>query len=631
MLQTIRDKITGWIAGLFLGAIAIVFVFWGIDFQSTAATFAAKVDGERIPVETVREAWQRRQSQLQQMLRGELPPEMARAQQQAILDQYIQQALLTQRADELGYKVSDEALARRVMEIPEFQVDGKFSTDRYNGLLRQNGLTEARFESQLHGELLLEQLQKGVVDSAFTVPYELERRYALEKQQRELDYVLIAANDFLPSVTVTDEQIQKYYEQNSNDFLLPETVDLQYLELTRAQAESKVDVSEQALKDYYEQVKERFESPERRKGRHILITATDGLDDAAAQKKAQELTDKAKSGADFAQLAKENSKDPGSAQQGGDLGWAQKGMFVGPFEDALFSMQPGEIRGPVKTQFGYHVLKLENVEAGHQQSFEEARAEVEAEYRKDRAQTGFYDESQKMADAAFAALTELDSVAKSMNLPLHEIKGFTREGGGELGADPGVIDAAFSEDVLERRQNSPLVAVGEDKAVVLRVTGHKAAEPRPLAEVRGEIESRLRSQAAREAAAAKGADALARLQKGEAWDSLSALGLKPVGKRFVTRDDSIAPPAVLRSAFQASKSQISDAKPYVSGVTTDDGNYAVLAVTQIRSGEADKEPEQERAIRRRQAEMRAGNEELIAYVEEAQRNADIVRNDKVFE
>ncbi|WP_116812534.1 SurA N-terminal domain-containing protein [Steroidobacter cummioxidans] len=631
MLQTIRDKITGWVAGLFLGAIGIVFVFWGIDFQSTAASFAAKVDGERIPAETVRQAWQRRQSQLQQMLRGELPPEMARAQQQAILDQYIQQALLTQRANDLGYKVSDEALARRVMEIPEFQVDGKFSADRYNGLLRQNGLTEARFESQLQGDLLLEQLQKGLVDSAFAVPYELERRYALEKQQRELDYVLIAANDFLPSVTVTDEQIQKYYEQNGSDFLLPETVDLQYIELTRAQAESKVDVSEQALKDYYETVKERFEAPERRKGRHILITATDGLDDAAAQKKAQELTDKAKSGGDFAQLAKQNSKDPGSAQQGGDLGWAQKGMFVGPFEDALFSMQPGEIRGPVKTQFGYHVLKLENVEAGHQQSFAEARAEVEAEYRKDRAQTGFYDESQKMADAAFAALTELDTVAKSMNLPLHEIKGFTREGGGEFGADKSVIDAAFSEDVLDRRQNSPLVAVGEDKAVVLRAIGYKAAEPRPLADVRGEIESRLRSQAAREAAAAKGADALARLQKGETWDSLGALGLKPVGKRFVTRDDSIAPPAVLRSAFQASKSAISETAPYVSGVTTDDGNYAVLAVTQTRSGETDKEPEQERAIRRRQAEMRAGNEELTAYVEEAQRNADIVRNDKVFE
>lgn len=631
MLQTIRDKTAGWIAGLFLGAIAIVFVFWGIDFQSTSAAFAAKVDGERIPVETVREAWQRRQSQLQQMLRNELPPDMAKAQQDMILDQYIQQTLLTQRATDLGYSVSDAALARRVMEVPDFQVDGKFSKDRYNGILRQNGLTEARFEAQLQGDLLLEQLQRGVVDSAFAVPYELERRQALEKQQREVDYVLIAANGFLPTITVTDEQIQKYYEQNSKEFLTTETVDLQYIELTREQAESKVDVTDQALKEYFEQLKERFTSPEQRKGRHILITATDGLDDAAAQKKAQELTDQAKGGADFAALAKDNSKDPGSAVQGGDLGWAQKGMSVGPFEDALFSMQTGEIRGPVKTQFGYHVLKLEEIQAGHQKTFDEARAEVEAEFRKDRAQTGFYDESQKMFDAAFAALTELDSVAKSLNLQVKEVKGFTREGGGEFGPEQSVIEAAFSEDVLERRQNSPLVAVGEDRAVVLRVAAHKPAEPRPLAEVRGQIESRLRSQAAREAAVAKGADAVARLQKGETWESLSASGLAPVGKRFVTREDAIAPPAVLRSAFQASKGEISEAKPYVAGVTTDDGNYAVLAVTQIRSGEGDQEPEQERTARRRQAEMRVGNEELIGYVEEAKRNADIVRNDKVFE
>jgi peptidyl-prolyl cis-trans isomerase D len=630
MLQTIRDKITGWVAGIFLGAIAVVFVFWGIDFNSGASNYAAKVDGESIPIETLRQAWQQRQSQLQQMLRNELPPEMAKSQQQALLDQYIQQTLLTQRANEFGYRVSDAALAKRVMEIPQFQVDGKFSVDRYNGLLRSNGMTEARFEADLQTELLLEQLQNAVVDSAFALPVELERRYALEKQQREIDYALLAANDFLPAAAVTDEQVQKYYEQNGAEFLLPETVDLQYVELTRAQAEAGVTVTEQGLKDYYEEVKDRFETAERRQGRHILIT-TEGMDDAAAQKKAQELADQAKAGGDFAQLAKDNSKDPGSAQQGGDLGWAERGMFVGPFEDALFGMKVGEIRGPVKTQFGYHVLKLENIEAGRKQSFEEARAEIEAEYRKDRAQTSFYDASQKLADGAFAALTELESIAKTMNLPVRSIKGFSREGGGELGQDPNVIEAAFSEDVLERRQNSPLVAVGDDKALVLRVVAHKPAEPRPLAEVRSEIESRLRSQAAREAAAAKGAEAVARLQKGESWEALSASGLKPVGKRFVTRDDSIAPQAVVRSAFAASKAQISEAKPYVAGVTTDDGNYAVVAVTGIRSGDAAVEPEAERAARRRQTERRLGTEELTAYVAEAQRNADIVRNDKVFE
>jgi peptidyl-prolyl cis-trans isomerase D len=173
--------------------------------------------------------------------------------------------------------------------------------------------------------------------------------------------------------------------------------------------------------------------------------------------------------------------------------------------------------------------------------------------------------------------------------------------------------------------------VGEDKAVVLRVAAHKPAAPRPLAEVRGQIESRLRSQAAREAAAAKGAEAVARLQKGETWDAIAASGLKPVGKRFVTRDDSIAPRAVLNAAFSASKSQITEAKPFVQGVTTDDGNYAVLAVTQVRSGDPTGEQEAQRTARKTQAERRLGNEELTAYVEEAERRADIVRNEKVFE
>jgi len=631
MLQTIRDKITGWVAGVIIAIIAIVFVFWGIDFQSTAVTYAAKVDGERIPAEVVRRAWQQRQSELQQILRNELPPELARSQQSALLDQFIRRTLLTQRAHDLGYRVSDETLAKRIMEFPQFQVDGKFSPDRYNGLVRASGLTEAQFESDLRDDLLMRQLQAGITESSFVLPHELERRYALEKQQREVDYALIPAGEFLASVEITDEQIQKYYEENTGQFLLPETVDLQYIVLTRAEAEAKVDVSEQALRDYFEQVKDRFQTPERRKGRHILITATDGLDDAAAEKKAQELTEQAKAGADFAQLARENSKDPGSAQQGGELDWAERGMFVGPFEDALFSMQVGEIRGPVKTQFGYHVLKLENIEQGHQQSFEEARAEVESEYRKDRAQSAFYDDSQKLADAAFEALTELDSVAEKMNLQVREIKGFTRQGGGEFDADEGVIEAAFSEDVLERRQNSGLIPVGDDKAVVLRVADHKPAEPRPLAEVRSDIESRLRNQAARDAAAAKGADAVARLQKGESWESLAALGVKPVGKRFVTRQDSIAPAAVLREAFEPPKAEISEEKPYVAGVVTDDGNYAVLTVTQVRNGDPSAEPETERNVRRRQGEVRIGGEELTAYVKEAERNADIVRNDKVFE
>jgi peptidyl-prolyl cis-trans isomerase D len=566
------------------------------------------------------------------MLRNELPPEMVKSQQAMLLDQFVQEALLKQRAERYGYHVSDQELAQRVMEMPQFQVDGKFSKDRYNALVRNTGMSETQFEAEMQNSLLIDQLRNAVIESAFVVPYELDRRYAMEKQEREIDYALIAASSFEASTTITDEQVQKWYEENKDKYLLPETVNLQYIELTRQQAESRIEVTEQGLKEYYEQVKDRFTSQERRHGRHILITVGEGVDDAAARKKAEELTAKAKSGADFAQLAKENSKDPGSAQQGGDLGWAERGMFVGPFEDALFAMSVGEIRGPVKSDFGYHVLKLEEVEAGHTKTFEEARAEVEADYRKDRAQNIFYDESQKLADQAFSALTELDSVAKALNLQVKTVTGFTREGGGEFGEEPSVIEAAFSDDVLERRQNSPLVTIGEDRALVLRVTDHKAAEPRPLESVSAQIREQLKTQRMREAAAAQGAFAMARLQKGETWAGVtSALKLTTVGRRFMTRQDGVAPQAIVRSAFNAPNNEISEAKPYFGGVTTDDGNYAVYAIMQVRNADPSKEAANEKAARKRRAETQHGQQEFSAYLDEAERTAKIVKNDKLFE
>ena len=210
MLQTIRDKVSGWIATFFLGAIAVVFVFWGIDFKSGAGNFAAKVDGTKISSETIRRAWQQRQSQLQQMMRSDLPPDMVKSQQQALLDEYVRNTLLTQRAEKLGYRISDEELAKRILEFPQLQVDGKFSRDRYAMALRQQGRTEPQFEAELRSNLAVSQIQGGVIQSAFVAPYELDRRFALEKQQRELNYALIPTSEFSAQVNVTDEQVQAW-------------------------------------------------------------------------------------------------------------------------------------------------------------------------------------------------------------------------------------------------------------------------------------------------------------------------------------------------------------------------------------------------------------------------------------
>jgi peptidyl-prolyl cis-trans isomerase D len=632
MLQKIRDKITGWVAAIFLGAIAVVFIFWGIDFQSTSNTYAVKVNGERVPVQTVQRAWQQRQSQLQQMLRDEVPPELLKSQQAVILDQFAQQTLLKQRAEDFGYEVSDQALANRVREIPQFQADGKFSADRYNAVLRSAGLTTSQFESDLETELLITQGQEAIVDSAFALPYELERRYALDRQEREIDYALIPASSFAGQVQVTDEQIQKWYDSHKSDYMSPETADLEYLEVTRAMAESRVEVTDQALKDYYENAKDRFQAQERRRARHILITAEAGLDDAAAEKRAADLAAQAKAGANFEELAKKNSKDPGSAQQGGDLGWAERGMFVGPFEEALFAMSKGEIRGPIKTQFGYHVLRLDDIEAGHLKSFEEAKAELEAEYRKERAESIFADESQKLDEQSFAALTELAPVAKALDLPIKRVTGFTREGGGDLDSNPEVIKAVFSEDVLERGQNSPIIPVGDDRAIVVRVTNHKPAEPKPLAEVRPQIEESLTRQAMRDAAAKQGAEVVARLQKGDTWSAvMSELKLQPAGPRFVTRKDQVAPAVVLRAAFDVPRAEINAEKPRIAGATTDDGNYAVWSLSAVRAPDPTAEPSAEKSTRQQQTARQLGNEEFATYLKEAERTADIEKNPRVFE
>jgi len=272
-------------------------------------------------------------------------------------------------------------------------------------------------------------------------------------------------------------------------------------------------VTEEGLRAFYDQVAaERFTTAERRRARHILVES--GSDDAAAKAKAEKLAVEAKGGADFAALASANSDDPGSKGQGGDLGWATRDSFVAPFADALFAMNTGEIRGPVKTQFGYHIIKLEAVEPGAQRSFDEVRGELEADYRRDQAQSAFYERSQALADEAFAALSELDSVAQKFGLELRTVVDFTRQGGGALGADRKVIDTVFSDEVLVERQNSPALNLGAESVVVLRVTDHKTPAPRALEEVRAEIEAALRDEAAGKAAEAAAKAAAGQLAAG---------------------------------------------------------------------------------------------------------------------
>ncbi len=631
MLQNIRDRISGWFAAVFLGAIAVVFIFWGIRFESTLDKPAAKINGEKVSREVVRRAWQERQSELQAQLRDELPPALVKDEQAKLLDSFIERELLLQHARKLGYRVSDTELATAIAAIPQLQVEGKFSRDRYAALLRQQGRSEAQFETEYRRDLELQQLTNALLVSSFVTPKELQRRVGIEGETRDVEFATFKAESFANTTAVSAADVAAWYEKHKQDYKTPETANLQYLELTLADVAAGVQVTEANLQAYYDQVAgERFSEPERRRASHVLIDASG--DDAAARQKAEALLARIKAGEDFAAVARANSDDPGSKAAGGDLGWGTREAYVQPFAEALFGMQKGEIRGPIKTQFGYHILRLDDVEPGKQKPLADVRAELEADYRRDQAQNAFYEKSQQLADESFAALSELDSVAKSLGLQLKTVEGFTRAGGGEFGAEKAVIDAVFSPESLEQRQNSAPVKIGEDKVVVLRVVDHQLPKARSLAEVQPQVETALRQDAARKAA---GMAAKAAAQKAVDSGSLAAAtGMVTISKPALARagEDGV-PPELAKAAFVAGR-PAADGKPVAGTVSLANGDTLAFIVKSAQAGTLPSGGEELLIARRQnalQGAQRNAAAEFGAYTNELRRTSKIERNPATFE
>jgi peptidyl-prolyl cis-trans isomerase D len=347
---------------------------------------------------------------------------------------------------------------------------------------------------------------------------------------------------------------------------------------------SKVSVDDAQIKAYYEEQKtktpERFLQAEQRRVRHILLSVNDPKDDAAVKAKAEGILKRAQAGEDFAKLAKEFSQDPGSAAQGGDLGWSERKVFVGPFADAAFGMKVDEIRGPVKTQFGYHILKLDGIQPPAEKTFEQAKAELETEYKRSEAERLFNNAQDQLADAALQNATDIDVVAKKAGLTVQDVPDFNRsDGGGALGKVPAVIDAAFSQDVLDGRLSS-IVEVEKGRGVVLRATDHKVPQQKPLEAVRTDVIAAWKKLRGVELASAAAADALKRLNAGDSWDAVAKnLGAAVQPPKFISRSDQAVPMEIRVTAFKAPKPA---QKPIYETLSLGDGDAAVLALSAVR-------------------------------------------------
>jgi peptidyl-prolyl cis-trans isomerase D len=623
MLRTIRETNLGkWITTLILAFIAVGFIFWGIDFNLGTSSYAARVNGEEVSLEDYQRQARIQQTEYQAAYRVELNDELRREIRSNVLEGLIRDELLEQRLGDRGYRVSDERLTEFVRSVPQFQIDGEFSLDVYRAQLLNQGLTPAGFERRQRLAMEMGDLRDGIARTTFYTPAEFRRYIELANERREIAWALFSADSFANDVAVDYASIAAFYEQNRSLYRTEDAVDLQYIELKRDDVAAEIDLSEDALRDYYEQEKQSFQTEEERRARHILI-ATDG-DEAAAQEKAAALLAELRAGADFAELAAANSDDPGTKNEGGDLGWVSRGQLVGPFEDALFAMSTGELVGPVKTQFGFHVIQLEDIRAGELKTFEQVRAELAETLSQNRAEDLFFEKANELADRSFEAFNELESVSESLGLPLKTLTGFTRSGGfAEFPFSAPIADAAFSEAVLESGENSSLIDLGGDDVVVLRVTDHRPPVEQPLEAVRDQIRQRLIREAAEQKAREQGEALLAEMGAAADIQSLVvARGATWNEPAWVGRSGAEAPTEVVARAFREIAPADGDQARTV-GVPLASGDYAVLVLSGVQPGQPEAIARAERDQRKEQLAAQASMFEVAAYVSSLRADARV--------
>jgi len=637
MLQRIGDALKGregstrkWITYLIVGVLSFVFAAWGaygiVNLNFGGSNYAAEANGSKIPIEDARNAWLRQQSMWQQRLGGsELPAPLRTRLQDQVLESLIRRALLTERSHDLGYRVSDAALREAVHSEPAFQLDGAYSAEVAKAALAQAGISVDTYQQQLRTDLQQLQLEGGIRASDFLTPAELTRLTDLEDQQREVRYLTLPADRF-HSAPVTDDAVQAYYKEHQAQYMNPESVHLQFAELRlETLAAQQQQLSDADLRAAYEKEKSRLEVPEKRHARHILIT---GKDDAAALAQAQQVLAQAKAGKDFGALAKQYSQDPGSAQNGGDLGWAERSAFVKPFADALFAMKAGEITGPVKTQFGYHIIRLDEIQASKGKSFEEARPELEAQVRRARA-TDRFGEIQEQLQAKLAEPgADLAALAQQFTLQQGEVKEFVKGvGGAPLGAAPQLQQLLFGDPPLGTDKIAGPVLLGDDRLAIFRVLEHRASAPKPLAEVRESIVAAITKEQGTQAALSAAERARDDLLKGSSFDAVATqLKVSADPAHFIGRNDPSVPAQIRDAAFAVPRPA---GKPEFRAVTLNDGGAALIAVSAVRTAAAhDNEGQATRAL---QETERLGTGATMAYVDEVRRTASVRKNPKAFE
>ncbi|MCY7354453.1 MAG: peptidyl-prolyl cis-trans isomerase [Lysobacter sp.] len=650
MLQKLREKSSGWLAIAIVSVLIVPFALFGLDqyVVQRGDTYAARIqapptwwtsapswwpvsmawDTQEISSDDFRERLEQSRQQ-QRAAEGAAFDNKAFESvdnKRRILDQMIDERVMRMAADRNGIAIGDAAVIETIQGLPEFQVDGKFDPQRYQ--LSLASLVPARTPVQFQ-QLVRESLQQSILagriaESSFVTKSELDRLLAMLGERRDVAFTLLPAPATDVGAVSADES-QRWYKTHLREYRAPESVSIEYIELSAANLPGGA-VDEAELLARYEKDKAKFVEGEQRLASHILIKVDPKADAAAlkaAEQKATQLVVQARQagaapgsepGASFAALARANSDDTGSKASGGDLGWISRdGSLVKPFEDALFAMQSGDITGPVKTDFGYHVIQLRELKAGQPMAFEQAREQMLRESGEADRERAFNALAGRLVDLVYKNPNSLAAAAQELNLQMQNAGPFTRGGGSGILVNPAVQRAAFSDTLIQDGTVSDPIEIAPNHTVLIRVKQHQPARAQTLAEVSDRVIAAVRGDRRDKAAQAAADTLLGRLNKGETLQAIAT------SQQLAVSNVPNIPRGAPVPSQQANEAFFSVPRPAAGKVSTgkvklDDGTYVVFAISKVQPGDLTSMPAEQRTMLQQQFMQVNGQEAAESYV-----------------
>jgi peptidyl-prolyl cis-trans isomerase D len=627
MLENIRESSQGLTAKIILGFIILTFAVAGIgSYNNSVDTSVADVNGEKISQDEFNKAYQQQRNRMAQQF-GDMfetlsaDPSYMKNFRNGVVDNLINQKLVDQNSETLAIRVADQRIKSTIRNMPEFQVDGVFDNNRYLALINQAGFYQSSdFRDYLRTEMTRRQLTQALLASEFSLPYQEEIYTALQHQQRDIRFATIKSEQFKAGIELSEEEINQYYLANQSRFENQEQVKVNYITLDVNDIASTIVITDADVAAYYQNNISQYREDEQRRIAHILVEF--GEDESAAKASAESLLTKIKAGEDFATLAKEHSADTFSGENGGDLDWIEPGVMDTAFDEAAFALTGiGSVSDIVKTEFGFHILKLTDYKAEKVQSLAQVRDEIVAKAKDEKAQDKFFEMQQEMARLSFEFPDSLDDAAGVINATIKTSDWLTRGVNTAPFNVNSVVDAAFSDIVVDEQLNSDIIEVNDSLAIVLRLNEYQEASVKPLAEVSAKIKDILIAKKASEKAQSVADELLATFKSGaDITEQLAAIGASMEVKPAITRVGSGLDASLTREAFKLPHP--SEGAISATTVNLSNGNLAILEVQAVKVGEVKDTPQLSQQITQQLAQTA-----YVNYVESLKADAKIVRKE----